>query len=362
MRALPRMRVRREHASTARHARGTTLVDVLVGLVVGLLAIVVVHRALVALDAARRNATDANDADIAAAFALDAIATQVANAGAGWSAAGAWLDTCTAMPDFASTLRPVVTTITDGGAPDRSDSIALRQALGPGIAIGAAFAAAAPAGSAFDIEATSGFAVGNRVVAVSRSGACSATQVTSRSVPAAGILRIVHPPVAVDFPIASVLLDLGPAGNASSLRFDVSSGTLRSTDIANGDAPVPLATNVVLLKFRYGVDSDADGTLDTWVAADASGAWSPSALLAAPRGALARIKAIRVGIIVRSDVRDRLLQAGHRWVLFDCERADKTTCPGRIEGTFAPNASGNYRYRTMETIVPLRNVVWNAGT
>lgn len=344
-----------------RRNAGATLVDVLVGLVVGLVAIVVAYRAFAALDAVRRSATGASDASIAATFALDAIATRVANAGAGWSAAVAWLDTCPVAADFAGTLRPPAVVITDGGAPDRPDSIAIREARGAGAPIGAAFAAAATSGADFAVEASAGFAVGDRIVAVSRTGACATAEVTSRSMPAAGIVRLAHTPVAGDFAIGSVLLDLGPAGDASALRFDVSSGTLRSTDIANGDAPIPIAANVVDLKFRYGIDSDGDGALDTWVAADVASAWSASTVLAASRATLERVKAIRIGMIVRSDERDRTLRSPYHWVLFDCERADKATCPGRIEGTIAATAAGGYRYRSLETIVPLRNVAWNIG-
>jgi hypothetical protein len=49
-------------------------------------------------------------------------------------------------------------------------------------------------------------------------------------------------------------------------------------------------------------------------------------------------------------------------VLFDCELADKSACPGRLEGIVAAAAGGAYRYRTMETVVPLRNVLWNQAS
>jgi type IV pilus assembly protein PilW len=339
---------------------GTSLVDVLVGLVVALLAIVVVYRAFAALDTLRRGAADASDAQVAAMFALDTVVTQIGNAGAGWFAAAPWLESCPASADVATTLRPVAVLIADGGAADRPDAIVLRQAVAPVGAIGAALAAAAPLGTAFDIEASSGFDVGNRIVAVSRTGACALAEVTSRTSPAPGVLRVAHTAVATDFPASSVLLDLGPAGSASALRFDVSSGTLRSTDIANGDAPVPLAANIVNLKFQYGIDSDGDGALDTWVPAGTSGPWSAPALLAAPRTTLARIAAVRIGLIVRSDARDPQLRSRYDWVLFDCERDDKSTCPGRLTGTIGATGAGAYRYRTVETIVPVPNVAWNA--
>lgn len=342
-------------------ARGASLIDVLVGLAVALFSVVIVGQAFVAIDALRRNAAAAADAHSSASFALFALTTQIGNAGAGIDAAARWLDTCAVTTDIATTLRPIDVLITDGGAADRPDTLVLRQSLAHANAMPAAFAAAAPAGSNFRVESPDGFAAGDRVVAISRTGACAMTQVSSVEPPVAGVVGVAHTGVALDLPVSSVLLNLGPAAQASTIRFDVASGALRSTDIVNGDAPVPLISNVVNLKFQYGIDSDGDGTLDTWVSAATAGAWSTAAVLAAPRAKLERIKAVRVGITVRSDRIDRSLARSYHWVLFDCELDDKSACPGRLEGTIAASTGGSYHYRTLETVVALRNVIWNRG-
>jgi len=343
-------------------ARGTSLIDVLVGLAVAMVSLILVYQAFVALDTVRRNAAATADAQANAAFALFALASQIGNAGAGWALAGRWLDTCPVVADVAATLRPVDVLIADSGAADRPDSLVVRQSLARAIALPAALASAAPAGADFRVESPDGFTAGDRLVAITRDGRCVTTQATSVTAPVGGIVTVAHTPIAIDLPLTSVLLDLGPAGRASTLRFDVASGTLRSTDLANGDAPVPLTSNVVNLKFQYGVDTDADGALDTWVRADAPGPWSQAALLAAPRTTLERIKAVRVGIILRSERIDRSLARSFHWVLFDCARDDKTACPGRLEGSIPGDANGSYRYRTLETVIPLRNVIWNLGT
>lgn len=339
---------------------GTSLIDALVGLAVALVAMVVVYQAFVAVDAVRRNAGIVADAQGNAAFVLFTLAAQIGNAGAGWTSAARMLDSCPALADVATTLRPFAVLIADGGADDHPDTLVVRQSFARAIATPAAVAAAAAAGAGVvRVESPSGFAVGDRVVAVTRTGACTATEVQAVGSPAGGIVDVTHAPVAIDLPVTTVLLDLGPAARASTIRFDVTSQTLRSTDLANGDAPVPLASNVVNVKFQYGIDSDGDGGLDTWVRADAAGPWSPSALLAAPYATLARIKAVRVGIVVRGERIDRRLTRDFHWVLFDCADADKTSCPGRLEGTIAGSANGSYRYRVFETVVPLRNVIWN---
>lgn len=340
---------------------GTSLVDALVGLAVAMIAMIVVYGAFVATDTVRRNAASTADAQSASRFALFSIASQLANAGAGWSLAARWLDTCPFDANIATTLRPIAVLVTDGGADDRPDTLVVRRALAPAIRLPAAFASAAPAGSDFHVQSPDGFVAGDRIVSISRTGACAMSQVTAIGPAIAGVVDIAHTPIAIDFPITSVLLDLGPAALASTLRFDVVSQTLRSQDLANGDAPVPIASNIVNLKVQYGIDSDGDGALDTWVRANASGSWSPATLLAAPRTTLDRILAVRIGMIVRSDRVDTALTRDFHWVLFDCDAADKTTCPGRLEGTIAAGSSGSYRYRTLETVVPLMNVLWNRG-
>ena len=343
--------------------RGATLLDVLVGLGVGLLAMVIVHQAFVAVDKVRRDAASVADAQSSGAFALYAMTSQIGNAGAGTTAAAQWLDTCPATANIATTLRPLDVLITDGGAADRSDSLVVRQATAPIIATPAAFAAPAATGASFHVESVDGvFAVGDRVVAISRTGACAMAQLTAVGAAVAGVVDLAHSAITVDMPVTSVLLNLGPAARASVLRYDVSADVLRSTDLANADAPVPLTSNVINVKFQYGIDSDGDGMLDTWASAGSSGSWTPAVLLAAPRATLERIKAVRIGVIVRADRIDRALTRAYHWVLFDCELDDKSACPGRLEGTIAGSASGGYRYRAFETIVPLRNVIWNRGT
>jgi type IV pilus assembly protein PilW len=341
---------------------GVTLVDVMVGLVIALLTIVVVYEAFVVTQAVRRNAGAAADMQANGAFALSTLATQAANAGAGIASAARWLDGCPAVADIATTLRPIDVLITDGGAPDRPDSLVVRQSLAHTSAAPAPFVAAASAGSDFHVGAVDGFAAGDRVIAISRTGHCASAIITAVSNGAAGVLDIAHTPVIVDLPVTSLLLNLGEAPRASTLRFDLASGSLRSTDVSNGDAPNPLVSNLANLKFQYGIDSDGDGVLDTWVTASDTGSWSPATLLAAPRSTLERIKALRIGLIARTERTERTRTGAFHWVLFDCEHEDKSACAGRLEGTFAGSPSGGYRYRVYETVVPLRNTTWNRAT
>jgi len=337
-------------------AHGASLIDVLAGLALGLLCMVFMYQAFIALDAARRNATAAADAESGGAFALHALAIHAGNAGAGVAMTAPWLDTCPATPDAATTLRPIPVVVTDGGAADRPDSIVVRQSLAP-FAGPAALANATPAGAHLRVEGIGGFTAGDRIVAISRTGACATADITTVVAATAGVTELTSSPIAVDLPASTVLVNLGRAGESAVTRYDVVAGNLRSTDVGNGDAPAPIAANVVNAKFQYGIDVDGDGALDTWTSA--TGAWSAANVLAAPRATLARISAVRIGLVVRTEERERTRTRSERWVLFDCELADKTACPGRLEGIIAPTSAGGYRYRTFERVVALRNALWN---
>jgi type IV pilus assembly protein PilW len=343
-------------------ARGTSLIDLMVGITIALLAILVVYRVLAASELLRRNAQSAGGAQQTGLFALSRITLDIANAGAGISASAKILGTCPATADIGTITRPIPVLITDGGSDDTPDGVVIRYGVGNGLAVAAPFAAAAAGGANFQVQSPLGFAPGDQVVAISQTGDCPRTTITAASAVGPGIVDLAHAAIATNLPDSAMLLNLGPANRVVTTRYDVVGGVLRTTDMQGGDAPNPLASNVVNVKLQYGIDTDGDGALDTWVTArdaGAFGAWTPAALLAAPPATLARIKAIRVGLIVRGEQFDPTVTGAFRWVLFDCPEADKSTCPGRLNGVIAATGKGGWHYRSYETVVPLRNQLWN---
>jgi hypothetical protein len=151
---------------------------------------------------------------------------------------------------------------------------------------------------------------------------------------------------------------------------------------------VPLAQNVVLLKAQYGIDTDGNNLLDCWTGADNnntcgngvdySGPPSPydandpaglgtfaAGLVnsVASRARVRSVKAVRVAIVVRSEHQERTGDAfsadlvGQTATLFNCA-ANNATCQGRIQIDNTVLKDYN-RYRIYETVIPLRNSIWN---
>jgi hypothetical protein len=133
------------------------------------------------------------------------------------------------------------------------------------------------------------------------------------------------------------------------------------------------------MKVQYGVDCNMNGTI-LWVSAVAgnqcgdpiAAVGTTNAVNYRPQDVqqfdeirLTRIRAIRVGIIVKSDEPEQLVAGvtnvalqNQQLVLFNCS-TNNAACQGRVvvgPGAVLPDF---YRYRTYETVVPLRNAIWN---
>jgi type IV pilus assembly protein PilW len=118
------------------------------------------------------------------------------------------------------------------------------------------------------------------------------------------------------------------------------------------------AEGVFELHALYGIDTNADGVIDDWVSpSDSSSAYTLAALSAgtpAAAGLLKNIKAIRVGLIMRTSLPEKeAVNSASTLTLFaDVTSASGTSLalPRKLTG-----AELNYRYRTVESTIPVRN-------
>jgi hypothetical protein len=202
------------------------------------------------------------------------------------------------------------------------------------------------------VQSPNGFKPGDLVVAISMAGNCAASRVTAVSAPDVnGVVTLTHTGAPVSFTSDAVLLNLGPKDNGQRVAYDVdvAKNVLRSTALwddtgaPGANAPNPIAPNVMNMKVLYGIDNGAGGV--NWTAP--TGAWSAASVHAASISTLNKIRAVRIGVVVR----------GEQW---DKQATDfnSSMFDGAIPVSF-PAAGGNYRYRIYETMIPLRNPIWN---
>ncbi|TMH37625.1 MAG: prepilin-type N-terminal cleavage/methylation domain-containing protein [Betaproteobacteria bacterium] len=332
--------------------RGFSLIEVMVGIVIGMIAVLVIYQVYSAAEGIKRNTTSVGDAQQNGLLSSFMLNVELANASNGVAYAIKELGTCTSTGNMSTTFRPIPVLITDSGLPTNPDSFVVNYSVSQRVVAPVPFVANAAPGADYQVQSPNGFKSGDLVLAISMGGDCAASRVNAVAGPdVSGIVTLSHTGASVGFTSDAYLLNLGPKGSGQRVEYDVSNNVLRSTALwddtgaAGANAPNPIASNIVNMKLVYGIDNGAGGV--TWT--PATGAWSPASVHAATTSTLSKIRAIRIGIVVRGEQWDKTL-GNYTWTLFEA--------PVLLTGTI-PAAGGNYRYRVYETTIPLRNPIWN---
>jgi type IV pilus assembly protein PilW len=359
---------------------GFGLIEVMVGLVIGLIAVLVIYQVYTVSEGFKRNTTASGEAQQSGLFSMFILGMEVGNGGAGMADAAQDLGACADPGNFPASFRPIPVMITDGGGGvvnPNPDSFVVNYSMATTLANSAVFAADAAPASSYTVQSPGGFHNGDLIVAIAAPGGagspCASSVITAPpTVPDLnGFVTITHTGSAINlFAGASRLLNMGPCSKVQKVQYSLNGDVLYSTPLLDTGANCtpaviaanPLASNIVNMKAEYGIADPASpkGLLSTWVQANAGGGWDPASVLPATVSKINQIKAIRIGFIVRSEQFDQTL-GKYDWVLFDCADAVKANCPGRLTGTIPATVApaGNWRYRTYETVIPLRNEIWN---
>src|SRR5258708_25157290 len=110
-----------------RRERGFSLIEIMVGVVIGMIAVLVIYQVFAAAEGLRRNTTSVGDAQQNGLLSSFMLNIEVANASNGIADAMTDLGTCAATADIATTFRPIPLLITDGGP--NSDSFTVNYSL-----------------------------------------------------------------------------------------------------------------------------------------------------------------------------------------------------------------------------------------
>jgi type IV pilus assembly protein PilW len=372
---------------TARRDKGFGLVEIMVGVTIGLLALLIVYQVLSLSEGYRRTTTAGGDAQSAGMISTFVVAQEVSNAGHTIADAGGELDSCPNTGNFATTWRPIPVLITDGGSDDASDSFAVMAGTNRRLVTPLDITTNYVPGGNITVQSPLGFHPSRAgegahrfiLVDIDPARAMAATNcdvgVVSPWPPnydaATGIASFAPATAfANGYPQGSSwLVNLGPADRFRKINYDVAAGVLRSTDLtAVAAVPNPIVSNVVLMKAQYGIDTDADTFIDTWTSAR-NAPWRPADVLGAPLAQLRQIKAIRIAVVVRSSQFERAKDAEGRDAVTDLTGSFTTTlfpchglagCTGEIAGVVIPGTA-NFRRRVFEQVIPLTNQIWNAS-
>lgn len=354
--------------------KGFTLVEIMVGLIIGLLVTFVVVNVFRVFEAQKRTTTGNSDAQTNGAIALFNIQrdTQIAGFalpvyGSEFSPFNCPINTAIDHDNNAATpaigLSPIV--ITNGNGANASDTIAIRygDSMKGGISVGMQ---AGTGANIAEVDTNIGCAINDAVLIVRQTSplTCSMTRVTDLT--AAGVTPVkITLASTTNVAVGNAMACLGVW---NEVQYAVTANQLTRTGDVTAGVPsavaVPMVADVVNMQAQYGVSASANSNQVTqWV--DAIGAFANTATTPSLANRN-RIKAIRVAIVARNG----LLETAN--VTEACSgvnvAAPTGLCAwdGAEAGSAAPaidlTADANwrrYRYRVYESVIPVRNIIWS---
>ncbi len=340
------------------HQTGFTLVEIMVGLSIGMLATMVIMQVMSVFETQKRVTTGTADAQTNGGIALYNIGRDLQIAGFPLLPVANSPLECTTLTFGAtgiSGISPV--TITNGVAASgvsASDTITIRygdsQMGGVPTTIGALSTNDAT------VDSNLGCAV-NDIAIVTNGTTCAMTSITAVSGVAAPMTVTL-----ADTTAAVAGGNLACLGTWNEITYAVNNGNLERT-VAPG-APIPSVAGVVNLQAQYGISATAGSNqVAQWV--DASGGtWAAPAV--ADRN---RIKAVRIAVVARNAKMEAVA------VTSACSSTTAAAPTGLCAWTGSASSPAptvdlsagdpdwlRYRYRIFETIIPMRNVIWSKDT
>ncbi|HKQ25151.1 MAG TPA: PilW family protein [Burkholderiales bacterium] len=369
----------------ARFMRGMSLPEILAAVLIGLIGMVVIMQVYATSEERKRTTTGTSDAQVNGNIAMFTMESAIRSAGFGMVTATSNMLGCNVLgydsnrpaPDFNFLMAPVVISVGAAGAPDQ---ITVIYGNSPNVVQGNQFVSGAASGGEFPLKNAAGVWMGDLVVAHEAGLNCSLAEVTG-FLPAA-INTVQHTtgatysyvdatnttitPTAkhnkgggsgVNYSAGAMLYTLGRSPTV--MTYQIGDDKLQTKTLipynpaqdvdADGTSDSDIGDGIVQLKALYGKDTDGDAVVDAW-----------NATLPADDVEWMQVRAVRIALLARSAKFEKTA------VTADCIAPnDPPNSPYWSGGCFtmADLADGTdwhfYRYRTYETVVPLRNMIWS---
>ncbi|TAK82219.1 MAG: hypothetical protein EPO09_21640 [Aquabacterium sp.] len=206
---------------------------------------------------------------------------------------------------------------------------------------------------------------------------CNLTTDTVTNVPSSGANISVSPGVS-GLAVGSIIYNLGNAptahayavrnGNLTMCNYSAyNCGNASYANPLNSNVWVPIANNIVALRAQYGRDnnnlaSTMTGVVSTYNQITPASAADTSGL--SPFCSWARTLSLRMAVVARSSAYDKTspTAAVPTWTGATVNASTAPTNPTALGFDLSSVANWqNYRYKTLETTVPLRNSIWQGG-
>jgi len=396
MRAYSVIRQKRLPRHVARQA-GFSLVELMVGMVIGLLAILVIMQIFSAFEGQKRTTMGTADAQTSGSVALYSIQREVQLAGYAlplYDRFNMPLSCATASPDAVKAngvaaadgitdvnhdndaataninLSPI--DIIDGGTvAGASDSLIIRY--GNSASGGVQTKVLAVATNTVTVVNNQGCNQGD-IVYVVKGTDCVATRVNDALLLATTATRT--DPLHIDLASATgINIDarLACLGAWNQYRYQVTANQLTRQDARQPTIATPVVDGIVNIQAQYGISANPQSNqitqwvnaTDPWDAPDNVGG-AADCTVAAHRGC---IKAVRVAVVARNSL---LEKAAVSTACTSVSAANPTglcawdaTSASPVNASSAPKIDlsnipdwNRYRYKVYETIIPLRSIIW----
>lgn len=339
------------HLSPTRGSHGFSLIELMVGLVIGMLAVIIVMQVFRVSEGVRRTTSGSGDAQTAGAVAMSMLMHDLRQAGQGLSNANT-LGCSLALTGghTLSNLGPVVINSADVAAGDAdTDTLLVAYGTGNGSPEGQRIKSQTGSND-FTVPAPTAYRLQDYVIATPASPASPCTLTLDRiNVTPTTVLTLA---TGASDMTQGVLYDLGQAVRVAAYR--VNGGQLAvcdymAQDCSSGDASnwATIAEGVVSLRAQYTKDTSA--TMDAIVDAGGYNQTTPTVYCSGTAG-WSRVLGLRLALVSRNGQleKEEVTAAAPSWAASSAAAID---------------LSGNdnwkhYRYKTFESTLPLRNLSW----
>lgn len=361
---------------TLRRHGGFGLVEIMVGLVIGLVAMLVITQVMSMFEGQKRTSTGGSDAQVNGGVALFTMEREIRMAGYGITGPNGLL--CPlginiyyngSTVSNGGSLAPII--IIDGGTgPDTVATVRSDADFG---AIPTSIIKQMPTPSAeITADGTGGLKQSQMFLVTASDGSkvCTLMEMSQDPQKTGNGWNLQHnsgqylynPPNpanaftnAPQYSIGDSVVNMGSFMNR---RYQVLCDQLTEVNTTVVAAPytcantTPLVAQIVNMQAQYGVAPTGSQTVNEWKNPTGIWAWDPAA--GTPSAVnIARVKAVRIAIVARSPQYEKEMVSPASLTLWTAD-AGADAAPVMA----LTDEQRHYRYKVFETIVPVRNVIW----